>query len=91
MDARQTNEQIFEVVIHSEADEQKSSRFTSKLSEIWNWFVELILRADEPKIYESRDKFGNICWITYDQLAERKMHFNSETEVRAWLDRRYYQ
>lgn len=91
MNAKQTNEQIFEVVIHSEANQQKSSRFTSKLSEIWNWFVKLILRVDQPKIYQSRDKLGNICWITYDQLAERKIHFNSETEVLAWLDCRYYE
>ncbi|MEX0272247.1 hypothetical protein AB3R30_24305 [Leptolyngbyaceae cyanobacterium UHCC 1019] len=54
------------------------------------FFVESILRADELKIYQSKDRLGNVSWTIYDPFLDCRVVFNSEAEVRIWLDRRHY-
>ena len=44
----------------------------------------------EPKIWERKDSDGNIYYRVYDPKGDRYIYFNSENEVKWWLDRRYY-
>lgn len=44
----------------------------------------------EPKIKQQCDRLGNISWRVYDPISGFHCAFNSEQEVRAWLDTRYY-
>ncbi len=44
----------------------------------------------EPQIWERKDRYGNIYYRIYDPKSDRHFYFNSEDEVRWWLDKRYY-
>lgn len=44
----------------------------------------------EPKIWEKIDRFGNTYFQIFDSKSDRYLRFNSEEEVRCWLDRRFY-
>ena len=44
----------------------------------------------EPKIWEKTDRFGKTYYQIFDPKSDRYLHFNSEAEVRCWLDRRFY-
>lgn len=78
------NKLEFEIGLAS--SQSKLPNLASRLGEIWNGFVELILRVDEPKIYASKNKFGDVYWTAYDPFTRGGVYLNSETELRAWLD-----
>jgi hypothetical protein len=82
--------QKLEFAIHS-VSEQKTSTLVSKLSRIWHRFIESIITVNEFKIYSPRSKSGCPYWAIHDPISGRRVFFDSETEVRAWLDRRYYE
>ena len=44
----------------------------------------------EPKIWDKKDGYGNTYFRVYDPQSDRYIYFNSEDEVRWWLDKRYY-
>ena len=79
-----------ELVVDSKSNEQKPSRLVSKLHQFWNLLIESMITVGELKVRASENKFGSIRWTVDDPLIGRRMHFDSETEVREWLDRRYY-
>ena len=91
MNAKETNEQILEIAVHSEANQQKLLGFASRLGQVWSGFAESIFRVDEPKIHASKNKFGHVYWVTHNPFTGRRVYSHSETELRTWLDRRYYE
>lgn len=44
----------------------------------------------EPKVWEKKDRYNNTYYRVYDPQRDRYLNFNSEDEVRWWLDKRYY-
>lgn len=48
-----------------------------------------LLSGDRPHIEEKRDRNGNLYFKVYDPCSQNPYIFDSESEVRAWLDRRY--
>lgn len=51
----------------------------------------LVANRIEPQVKLKCDRLGNnCCWQVYDPVSGCNWSFNSEREVRAWLDRRYY-
>lgn len=59
---------------------KKSSRNLS------NW----LSGNSEPRIWQSKDRKGNISWHIYDPVTAQSSQFSSEAEVRAWIDGQYY-
>jgi hypothetical protein len=63
-----------------------------------NYLISMIKRISwylsrnraEPQIKQKSDRFGNIYWRVYDPISDSHCSFNSEQEVRLWLDTRYY-
>ncbi|MBD3886798.1 hypothetical protein IFO70_34740 [Phormidium tenue FACHB-886] len=47
--------------------------------------------TNEITIDSLKDKSDNTYWAIHDPILGRRVFFDSETEARAWLDRRYYQ
>jgi hypothetical protein len=82
--------QKLEFAIHSEPSEQRKAGLISKLTRIWSQFVESIIAVDELKIYSLRSKSGSAYWAIHDPLLGYRIFFDSEADVREWLDRRYY-
>lgn len=44
----------------------------------------------EPRIWQSKDRKGNIYWHIYDPRTAQSSQFSSEAEVKAWIDGQYY-
>lgn len=91
MKNQSVNYQELEFVIHPESDEQRKSGFVSKLEQLLRRIVESIIAVNELKIYSLKSRSGHCCWAVHDPLLGRKVFFESEAEVREWLDRRYYE
>jgi hypothetical protein len=83
--------QELEFAIYSESSEQRKSGFVSKIARIWSQIVESIIAANELKIYSLISRSGSSYWAIQDPLSGRRVFFDSEAEVRAWLDRHYYE
>ncbi|MBD1867415.1 hypothetical protein H6F95_08910 [Cyanobacteria bacterium FACHB-471] len=45
---------------------------------------------EEPQISQKRDRSGEVFWRVYDPTTGESARFNSELEVRFWLEQRYY-
>ena len=43
----------------------------------------------EPQIWQKKDAQGNIIWHTYDPITGYRALFDTEQEVRVWLENRY--
>lgn len=50
-----------------------------------------LLGCDEPKIWVTFDKSGKKNWHAYDPVTGRYVSVDSETEMRVWIEKRYYQ
>jgi protein-tyrosine-phosphatase len=74
---------------YSEFDQPRESSFILKLDEIWNSILNAVFASDRPRIYLLKDRSGSTYWKIHDPRLGHRI-FASETEVRAWLDRRYY-
>jgi YD repeat-containing protein len=59
----------------------------STLSLIWNVLFTSV--SDELRIWQERDRLGNVWWYVYDPMSRRSIQFPSEQEVRRWLEKRF--
>ena len=50
----------------------------------------LITNRIEPDVRQKCDRSGNFYWQIYDPISRSYLFFNSEREVRVWLDTRYH-
>jgi hypothetical protein len=82
--------QELEFAIHSEPSEQKLVTLVSKIGRILHRLLESITVVNELKIYSLKSKSGNAYWVIRDPILGHKLFFESEQEVRVWLDKRYY-
>ncbi|HBR00157.1 MULTISPECIES: hypothetical protein [Roseofilum] len=62
-----------------------------RLQKLWNYFVAIWWYSDEPRITEKKDRDGNWIYHVYDPLSHQHLMFDSEQEVRVWLEERYYE
>lgn len=86
----------FDELLHQESlDRSRRSREQSKLSSLrltlTNLTQTLLRNSKEPRIRKTVDRTGNLQWNVYDPQGYQSLTFNSELEVRQWLDQRYYQ
>lgn len=59
------------------------------LTSIMAIFVNAFASPTEPKIWQKKDAEGNIIWQTYDPVTGDQARFDTEQEVRIWLEKRY--
>jgi hypothetical protein len=64
----------------------RSRQFKKILSHL----SQLFLPTNEPQVRQRVDRSGELIWTIYDPMTKAIMQFASETEVRTWLDQRYY-
>ncbi len=58
---------------------------------IWSTIAKRAAGSSDPIIEQRRDRQGYAYYIVYDPTTQERSICSSETEVRAWLERRYYQ
>ncbi|WP_204137453.1 hypothetical protein [Halomicronema sp. CCY15110] len=54
---------------------------------LWRYFV----GSTAPRIQRRHDRAGRLYYRVYDPVDQRHYTFDSEPEVRVWLEGRYYQ
>ncbi|MBD1805898.1 hypothetical protein H6F98_10600 [Microcoleus sp. FACHB-SPT15] len=64
--------------------------FASKISRILQQMIASLTKAPEPRIGTVKDSFGKTVWCVYDPITGQSARLASETEVRIWLEERYY-
>ena len=57
---------------------------------IYNFVVKLINQRAELKIWQKSDRKGNTSWQVFDLITGYSTSFNSEQEVRIWLEECYF-
>ena len=50
----------------------------------------LIINRREPQVKRKCDRFGKYYWQVYEPISGSYLFFNSEREVKVWLDTRYH-
>ncbi|SKB15845.1 hypothetical protein PL11201_80155 [Planktothrix sp. PCC 11201] len=60
-----------------------------RLQSITAIFVNALASPTEPKIWQKKDAKGNRIWQIYDPVTGHKARFDTEQEVRIWLEKRY--
>ncbi|MBE9108195.1 hypothetical protein IQ273_02010 [Nodosilinea sp. LEGE 07298] len=68
----------------------KRWNFRQAVHRIWHGVIELFTPSSELKIFTGRDRYGNTYYRVYDVLTQGFHRFESEDEVRIWLEQRYY-
>jgi hypothetical protein len=56
---------------------------------LWENFINAMLRDAEPKVWQKRDRKGNLFFQVYDPRTGQVARLSSENEVRAWIEERY--
>ncbi|MEM8643206.1 MAG: hypothetical protein AAGG51_30975 [Cyanobacteria bacterium P01_G01_bin.54] len=65
-------------------------RLKSGLAKVGAYLLRLLAPTQEPVISQHCDSNGNLTWKIYDPHSNQTYGFANETEVRQWLDSRYY-
>ena len=60
------------------------------LTKLGRWLVEWFTIDSGPRIWQTTDRHGQVCYRVYDPQTRRSLQFQSETEVLIWLDTRHY-
>ncbi len=53
------------------------------------WAQDWLLPSDEPKIRYRTNRHGEIVWYLYDPRTQFSAEFQSEDDLRSWLEQRY--
>lgn len=67
-----------------------SMKILSLIVNIFRWTGQILLaKKNEPYIKQKRDRHGNLYWQVYDFTTNKSYTFDSERDVRAWIEERY--
>lgn len=75
------------------SDLQVSSRALKPSSGFGKFLQSLFVQVageTEPKIWQTSRGNGVTIWNIYDPTTQESASFTTETEVRSWLEQRYY-
>jgi YD repeat-containing protein len=91
MNQQSTSDQPFEQHQPSLQTNRKIlSNLITWLSKIGNLFVSSLEKSEEIRIRQRVDRNGQVWWYAYNPRTKRSGVFDSESEVRAWLERQYH-
>jgi hypothetical protein len=79
--------------LESNTDHNQSSRFNivEYLKRLGDRIVEYFNSQSEIKVWQRQDRFGNEYWEVYDPNTHRSASFDSEEEVRIWIEELFHQ
>ncbi|MBE9192023.1 hypothetical protein IQ230_17025 [Gloeocapsopsis crepidinum LEGE 06123] len=61
------------------------------MKSIWQQVVNYLNAKNELQVWQSSDRNGRTWWNAYDPITGRKTKRDSESEMRTWIEKRYYQ
>lgn len=60
------------------------------LDAVWQRLATFAVGSSEPVVMQRCDRQGHRYYVVYDPRTQSRTICSSETEVRAWLESRYY-
>ncbi|MBF2037024.1 MAG: hypothetical protein IGR92_16500 [Leptolyngbyaceae cyanobacterium T60_A2020_046] len=79
---------LVDALHHSAASLGNTCQRTAK--NVWQWAIAHLSTSNEPHTWQSYDKNGNVLWNAYDPRTGQCVSKASVTELRIWLEKRYY-
>lgn len=70
-----------------EAPKSESNQWLKRLGQ---WLLQALTDSDQVRLWTKITPTGT-QWYAYDPKTQRRFAGHSETELRAWLEERYYQ
>lgn len=72
-----------------------STRRADRKSFAWlNQFCRSLMQSSmsrlEPRVWQQRDRQGNLWWHLYDPETHQRLRLESEEAARIWIEQRYY-
>lgn len=85
-----TSDQLFDQYQPPLQTNKVFSSLTTWLSKIAELFFSSFEKSEEIRIWQRVDRNGQIWWYAYNPRTKRSSVFDSESEVRVWLEKQYY-
>jgi len=63
----------------------------AQLNDLWQNFLAFFAVSSEPRVWQSQDAAGLLQWKAFDPLSGESVSYDSEAEMRSWLEERHYQ
>lgn len=71
--------------------QRPSQRRQSQLNKIWQSIVTFFAASEEPHVWKGLNQAGQSMWKAYDPITHQSADYETEEEMRAWLEERHYQ
>lgn len=71
------------------SEESTNKPISGKLRNIWQSLITYLAGSSEPYVWKAQTSKG-LQWKVFDPIAQRQLTFNSEADVRVWLEERHY-
>ena len=85
------NRERLEVIFGQSGQKQaKKTESFLALKRIWFFLQTILTKGNELQVWQTSDH-GNTWWNAYDPATDRSISHASETEMRVWIEKRYYQ
>jgi hypothetical protein len=88
MNYQQTIEKLEQLYSHKPETQSKRS-VGDWLKQIWRSLVVALSQNSEIRVWKTVDKTGRSLWKLYDPSTGETLDFDSETEVRTWIEESY--
>lgn len=62
----------------------------ARFSDLWKQLKAHLNTSSEPRVWETKTTAGRTVWNAYDPASGRILRSASPSEVRIWLEERYY-
>lgn len=68
----------------------QAAKLGASLKRLGQAVVGFLTSGNDLRIW-TRQHNGQLVWYVYDPMTEQSQQFSAESELRAWLETRYYQ
>ena len=86
--AQQKLERIYNL---NDPKSARSTELTTRFKQFLNDFFAFLCGGEELRVSVRRDRAGNQVYRAYDPVTNSSFSSTNETELRSWLEERYYQ
>lgn len=89
MNYQQNIQKLEQIYNHKPEPQQNRPSRTSWLNKMWRSLVTALSNNIEMRVWKTVDKTGRSLWKLYDPITGETFDFNSENEVRTWIEESY--
>lgn len=92
LSAKQSTYQELELFANLETTPRKLKQTVGSrlVSAVHQLFITLT-KEPELRVWQTRDRRGQISWNAYDPKSGQSVRLASEAEMKMWIEQRYYQ